>query len=132
MGARMSDLRSPEYWNMLLRRSVTRFFLLAALHRKPMHGYEIARSVKTLCGGCCDPTDAMVYPTLHELTEGGYVVCQTEFEGGRERKVCYLTERGEQAYQTAAASWSAVLPHLQEAVAVATEICCPNKQGVEK
>ena len=61
------------YWEMLINRSVSRFFLLAALHQRAMHGYELAKAISGACRGCCEPSDAMIYPALHDLLEGGYV-----------------------------------------------------------
>ena len=123
--------QGDTYWGMLINRGVQRFFLLSALHRRPMHGYELARSIKEACGGCCEPTDAMIYPAIHDLLEGGYVVCNDETVTGRHRKVCRLTEKGEEAYRTAAGAWQRVLGPLVEAVQTALEAspqgatCCP-------
>lgn len=109
----MSELNESEYWEMLINRSVSRFFLLTALHQRPMHGYEVAKFIKAT--GCCDPSDAMIYPALRELLEGGYLECNTESTGGRERKVCSLTEKGEEAYRAAALAWERVLPVISQA-----------------
>jgi len=48
----------------------------------------------------------MIYPALHDLLEGGYVECLVETQGARQRKVCRLTEKGEEAYRAAAAPGS--------------------------
>ena len=108
-----------EYWDMLIKRSVSRFFLLSALCAGPMHGYELGRSIKETCAGCCEPSDAAIYPALRELLEGGYIDCRTESVGGRERKVCSLTDRGLQAYRVAAEAWSRVIPYLEKAAQLA-------------
>ncbi len=123
------DLNDRGYWNMLVRRSLTRFYLLAALAARPMHGYELARAVSDLCQGCCDPSDAVVYPLLKELGEGGYCTCEVESQGARQRKVCELTDRGREALRAAAESWQAVLPSLQQAVAIALEGAEPAAAG---
>ena len=115
------DMEDPQYWDMLIRRSVSRFFLLRALYERPMHGYEIGRSVRDACCGCCDPSDAMIYPALRELLDGGYIDCREERERGRVRKVCTLTEKGLAAYRAAAAEWRRVIPHLAEAAGQAVE-----------
>ena len=112
------DLTDKAYWRMLASRGTGRFLVLAALHERPRHGYELARAVTAACDGCCEPTDAMIYPTIRELTEGGYIVCRTESQGQRQRKVCELTDRGRQAYRAAAEVWRTVLPALSEAVEV--------------
>lgn len=110
------DFTDPNYWDQLTRKSLLRFFLLAALNRKPMHGYAIAGEV----AACCEssrPTDAMIYPVLKELHTGGYLACESEPAGGRERKVCRLTAKGESAYRAAAEVWLSYLPHLVASVA---------------
>ena|SRR3990170_250419 len=112
------DLTDKEYWRVLASRGVGRFLVLAALNERPRHGYELARAITQGCDGCCEPTDAMIYPTIRELTEGGYIVCRTEAQGQRQRKVCELTDRGRQAYRAAAEVWRTVLPALSEAVEV--------------
>ena len=110
------DLTDKAYWRLLASRGTGRFLVLAALFERPRHGYELARAVTAACDGCCEPSDAMIYPTIRELTAGGYIVCQTESQGGRQRKVCELTDRGRQAYRAAAEVWSSVVPALQDAV----------------
>ncbi|MBM3957789.1 MAG: PadR family transcriptional regulator [Gemmatimonadetes bacterium] len=109
--AAVRDFTGVEYWDQLARRSVLRFFLLAALYEQPMHGYGIAGSVATCCEGS-RPTDAMIYPALKELQEGGYIACEVEPAGGRTRKVCSLTPKGERAYRAASKAWLNFLPHL--------------------
>ena len=110
------DLTDRDYWRMLASRGVGRFLVLAALHQQPRHGYDLARTVTLGCDGCCEPSDAMIYPTIRELTEGGYIVCHTEAQGQRQRNVCALTDRGRQAYRAAAEVWNTMLPGLHTAV----------------
>ena len=113
------ERQRDTYWEMLINRSVQRFFLLWALHGRPMHGYELARAIKSACCGCCEPTDAMVYPALRDLIESGHVECREETVSGRRRKVCRLTDHGEEAYREAAAAWQRVMGPLAEAVETA-------------
>ena len=116
----VADMDKPGYWEMLIRRGATRFFLLATLNERPMHGYEIAKAMRAACAGCCDPSDAMIYPALHDLQEGGYIDCEVEATGNRERKVCHLTERGHAAYRAAAEAWMRIMPPLARAVKAAS------------
>ncbi len=125
-------MQDRSYWNMLIRRSLTRFYLLAALSDHPMHGYELSRAVADLCQGCCDPSDAVVYPLLKELSEGDYCTCAVESHGGRQRKVCELTEKGREALRAAGEAWAAVLPSLQAAVATALNDVPANKGAAAK
>ena len=94
-------LESPEYWQGLIGRSLSRYLLLDMLAQRPMHGYEIARSIEACCEDWCAPTDGMIYPTIKELVAGGYVECTPETTGGRVRKVCRLTDRGRAAHRAA-------------------------------
>ena len=113
------ERQRDTYWEMLINRSVHGFFLLWALHGRPMHGYELARAIKDACAGCCEPTDAMVYPALRDLIESGHVECREETVSGRRRKVCRLTDGGEEAYREAAAAWQRIMGPLVEAVETA-------------
>jgi len=110
------DLTEKRYWQSLASRGTGRFLVLAALNERPRHGYELARAVTEACDGCCEPTDAMIYPTIRELTDGGYITCRTESQGQRQRKVCELTDRGRAAFRAAAEVWTSVLPALQDGV----------------
>ena len=76
--AAQKDLTDKSYWQTLASRGAGRFLVLAALNERPRHGYELARAVTEACDGCCEPTDAMIYPTIRELTDGGYITCHTE------------------------------------------------------
>jgi len=111
-------MNEPGYWQRLINRSLCRFFLLHALTQKPMHGYELGKSIAAACSGCCQPSDAMIYPTLRELREGGYIECHTESKGGRERKVYALTSKGLESYRVAAEAWDKAIPYLVEATEV--------------
>ncbi len=122
-------MENTDYWEMLIRRSATRFFMLAALNERPMHGYEIAKAMRAAGDGCCDPSDAMIYPTLRDLLEGGYIECEVETTGNRERKVCRLTERGHTAYRAAAEAWQRIMPPLAEAVKGARTATIPERSG---
>jgi DNA-binding PadR family transcriptional regulator len=121
------DLTDKNYWRLLASRGTGRFLVLAALNERPRHGYELARAVTVACDGCCEPSDAMIYPTIRELLAGGYIVCRTEAQGQRQRKVCELTDRGREAYRAAAEVWRAVIPALQDAVDVGLALPTPEE-----
>ena len=112
-------LDGSEYWSMLVKRGLSRFLLLAVLHEGPVHGYDIGRRMREACRGCCEPTDGTIYPTLKELMDGDYIVCQEEKQDGRVRKVCHLTARGEEAFRAAARAWSEAVPHILRAAKAA-------------
>ena len=84
-------MQTEAYWENLVKRSLCRFLLLAQLAKGPVHGYGINQAIKEACQGCCEPTEAMVYSTMKELQDGGYVDCRMEEHQGRQRRVCWLT-----------------------------------------
>ncbi len=112
----IKNMTDEEYWDGLSTRALARFFLLSSLNDGPKHGYELKKSIAECCDGCCDPTDAMIYPTLKELVAGGYVACEPESVGGRTRKVCELTPRGREALAAAARVWAKLLPALARTI----------------
>ncbi len=133
----MATWEDPAYWEMLIRRSLSRFFMLRALAEGPSHGYRLKEVVRKACEGCCDPTDAMIYPALKELEENGYIETRAEAQGGRERKICDLTPRGVEAFKAAAATWQAALPHIKSAIDVAmqtnlTALTAASKGSLER
>jgi DNA-binding PadR family transcriptional regulator len=49
--------------------------------------------------------DAMVYPAVRDLVDGGYLDCRQEVVEGRREHVCRLTDKGREAYVAAAKVW---------------------------
>ncbi|QTP61108.1 PadR family transcriptional regulator [Billgrantia antri] len=85
--------------------SLSKFFVLSVLHRKPMHGYEVVQAVEKSTKGCCSPSEGTVYPMLNEFEAGGYLSSSAEVVQGRSRKVYALTEKGRAAFQVAVDAW---------------------------
>ena len=112
----MQALDSPQYWDLTVRRAVSRLFVLSALAERPMHGYELVQAVAEESGNCCAPSDAAIYPTIRDLSEGGYITCEAASQGARKRNVCTLTDRGHDALEVAAEAWGEVLPHLARVI----------------
>jgi len=98
--------QTEEYWNSLIKMSLSRFFILRVLCCRSLHGYEITKEVAALTEGCCAPTEGSLYPVLHEFVQNGLVTSQTQVVNNRERKVYTLTNKGMQAYKTATGAWA--------------------------
>ena len=101
----MPDYSDPAYWHGTIKMSLSKFFVLCVLHRKPMHGYEVVQAVQKTTNGCCSPSQGTVYPVLNEFEAGGYLTHETETVQGRERKIYSLTDKGRQAFQVAISAW---------------------------
>ncbi len=109
-------MQQEAYWENLVKRSLCRFLLLAQLAKGPVHGYGMRLAIHEACQGCCEPTEAMIYSTVKELLEGGYVECREEEHQGRRRRVCWLTPSGRAAFRVAARVWEKMLPKIGETV----------------
>ncbi|ALO45817.1 PadR family transcriptional regulator [Pseudohongiella spirulinae] len=99
------DYGSASYWHGTIKMSLSKFFVLSVLHRKPMHGYEIVQAVAKSTGGCCSPSEGTVYPMLNEFEAGGYLSVESDVVQGRSRKVYSLTDKGRAAFQVAVGAW---------------------------
>ena len=49
-------------------------------------------------------------------SQGGYITCEAESQGARQRNVCTLTERGHDALAAGAETWGSVLPHIARVI----------------
>lgn len=107
---------SREYWAGLIKMSLSRFFILHALHHQPLHGYEISKRVGDITCGCCAPSEGSLYPVLKEFVENGLVSLEAQMVSGRERKVYTLTEAGNRAYQVAGQAWGEVSNYILQAI----------------
>ena len=116
----MTGMATEVYWENLVKRSLGRFLLLSQLAKGPAHGYGVNQAIKEACQGCCEPTEAMVYATMKELQEGGYVDCRMEEHQGRQRRICWLTPQGVEAFRAAARVWERMLP---------TVLACVDQAG---
>lgn len=99
------ELSSRAYWNGTIKMSLSKFFILRVLYDRPMHGYDIARTVEAATNGCCSPSEGTIYPVLREFEEGGYVTFESEVVSGRTRKVYTLTDRGRETLRVAIDAW---------------------------
>ncbi|HEY4228332.1 MAG TPA: PadR family transcriptional regulator [Candidatus Limnocylindrales bacterium] len=76
-----------------MRRGEVRPLILAALLKKPMHGYEVIQDLEEQSGGRWRPSAGSVYPTLQQLADEGLVTSE-EVDG---RRTYTLTEEGRKA-----------------------------------
>ncbi len=102
------DYTDREYWNGLIKMSLSKFFILCVLNQRNLHGYDISRAVETQTQGCCSPTPGALYPVLREFEAGGYVTAEEQIVGGRRRKVYSITDKGREAFRVAVEAWSDV------------------------
>lgn len=124
-----SDFTERAYWAGTIKMSLSRLFILAALHERPLHGYDLARAVERSTRGCCSPTEGSLYPALREFEAGGYVTAEESVVQGRARKTYTLTERGRLAYKVGLEAWADATRALTDAAAAAEQRgwgCCES------
>lgn len=74
-------------------RGFSRPLIIWLIFLKPMHGYNLMREFKNITGKRLKP--GVVYPFLHSLEEGGYIVGMWAKNGKRRVKSYRLTAKGE-------------------------------------
>ncbi len=67
-----------------------KYVILGLLKERPMHGYEVMRSLEEESGGCYTASPGSVYPTLQMLEDRGYVTSDRE-DG---KRVYRITDEG--------------------------------------
>ncbi|HEX6139795.1 MAG TPA: PadR family transcriptional regulator [Candidatus Limnocylindria bacterium] len=76
-----------------VRRGKVRPMILAVLHERPMHGYQVMQELEARTGGRWRPSPGSIYPTLQQLEDEGMVRTE-ELDG---RKVYRLSDEGRAA-----------------------------------
>ncbi|WP_033067165.1 PadR family transcriptional regulator [Thalassospira australica] len=125
------DYTDRAYWQGTIKMSLSKFFVLCVLHRKPMHGYEVVQAVEKTTKGCCSPSEGTVYPVLKEFETGGYMTSRPETVQGRQRKVYTLTDKGRDAFLVATEAWMEVTSHIiaSRDLAVSPHAATKTKDG---
>jgi len=89
----------------VFRKGVLRYLILQSLNEKPMHGYEIMKSLGDEFGGLYRPSAGAIYPTIKALEDKGYVI-GAEKDG---KKIYTVTPKGIDYTKEGAAKVQALL-----------------------
>jgi DNA-binding PadR family transcriptional regulator len=76
-----------------IKRSFLRYIMLKIIKDKPIHGYEIIKTVELLSKGHWTPSAGSIYPILESLESKGFV----QSEETDRRKVYSITPAGMEA-----------------------------------
>ncbi|MGQ9718655.1 MAG: PadR family transcriptional regulator [Nitrososphaerales archaeon] len=74
----------------MIGKGVFKYIVLQTLKDKPMHGYEIMKTISDRFSGCYVPSAGIIYPTLQMLEDLGYVTLKEESG----KKVYFITDEG--------------------------------------
>jgi len=81
--------------------------VLATLRGDELHGYEIARRIRSRSAGAFSASEGSLYPILHRLEgEGALEATWREGEGGPRRRYYRLTRDGLAALERAEREWA--------------------------
>lgn len=82
--------------------------ILRTLQGGPLHGYAIARQIRTRSDGLLDFKEGTLYPALHGQENHGLIESFEREENGRTRRCYRLTERGRRALKAERKEWEAL------------------------
>ena len=72
--------------------SMSKYFILSALKRKDMHGYELIMELERIMGK--KPSASQIYPVLKKMKSSGYVIVETRMSGRKKIKSYKITGSG--------------------------------------
>jgi len=95
---------NPDFLN-----GVPELLVLRLLAERPMHGYDLVRAIGTESGGKLEFGEGCIYPILHRLEEGRFLVGCRESVGGKTRIVYRVTRQGKKRLAESVAQWTDVV-----------------------
>lgn len=80
-----------------VRKGSTPLLILSLLSQGPLHGYAIMRELEARSQGYFTMNAALLYPTLHQMEQEGWVQASwEEGKGNRRRRIYTITPDGHQ------------------------------------
>ncbi len=86
-------------------KEVVDLLLLAAVRRRPLHGYALIEELRRLSDGDFDLREGSLYPALHRLEREGLLASRWSAKVGRARRIYSLTELGQRALEDRERAW---------------------------
>lgn len=100
----MTQKTNPDYLN-----GVPELLVLQSLSRRPMHGYELLRSIARSSQQVLEFGEGCIYPILHRLESEGHLASRSELVAGRSRVVYRITARGRKRLAGRIATWQTIV-----------------------
>ena len=103
MPATRSDAQSAD---LGLLQGTLDVMILKALSWGPMHGFGVAKWIRTTTDDVLQIDDGALYPALHRMEHRGLIEADWDLtENKRRAKYYQLTAKGRQQLRTRASSW---------------------------
>jgi DNA-binding PadR family transcriptional regulator len=93
--------KTTASWMKEAQKGIIRMGVLILINKKPSHGYEIMKEIKSRTKGFWQPTAGGVYPILRDLEKSGYIKGQWQTQKNRRLRVYQITDSGEQILRKA-------------------------------
>lgn len=77
-----------------LRKGTLKLLILEALNDRPMHAYEIIKSIEKKFHGIYKPSPGSLYPVLKQLIENGMITVEEKDD----KKIYIITDKGKEAF----------------------------------
>lgn len=108
--------------------SMTKYFILAALKKKEMHGYELIMELEKIAGK--KPSASQIYPVLKKMNSGGYVTSSVKMTGKKKIKSYRITKSGEDLFILISKRFDSIISAaLQEKIKVCSHCGCEMLSG---
>lgn len=91
--------------NQQLLKGHSRLLILAALNKRPMHGYALSEYLKEEMAEAFKFGVGMIYPLLHSLEKEKYLIGRWEEFGGLRKRVYHVTKKGKKELATKTQEW---------------------------
>ena len=91
--------------NQQLLKGHSRLLILAALNKRPMHGYALSEYLKEEMAEAFKFGVGMLYPLLHSLEKDGFIVGKWEEFAGLRKRVYHLTKKGKKELAAKTREW---------------------------
>jgi PadR family transcriptional regulator, regulatory protein PadR len=108
--------------------SMTKYFILAALKKKEMHGYELIMELEKISGH--KPSASQIYPVLKKMNSRGYVTSLIKMEGKKKLKVYSITASGRQLFSVISKRFDSIIAAaLKEKIKICAHCGCEMLSG---
>jgi len=106
----------------IVMQSMTKYYILAALSKNEMHGYQLIIKLEKITGK--KPSAGQIYPILKELQKSGYVNLHLSVNGKKKIKSYSMTKTGEKFFDGMTSKFSSLI---EAAINAKIKICAHCK-----
>ncbi len=88
---------------------IPEMLILQLLSREEMYGYQLVIAIRQRSGETFQFGEGCLYPILHRLADGGYLISRREVVAGRPRHYYKTSPKGESYLESLRKEWTSVV-----------------------